>query len=293
MTITKRFDKFHSNLQIDAATAKKIAERKNEITKRVNIDFRASHSNTNYSFYGGSFGRGTNIKVSDIDLLIELPNATYHQYNNRTGNKQSALLQALKNSICKRYTTTHIRGDGQVVQLNFFDNISFEILPCFINSNGITFTFPDTNNGGSWKVTDPKSEISELTCQNKNWNRNLKKLCRMARAWRSKWNVPIGGLLIDTLAYNFLNKWKYRNKTSLYHDWMTRDFFGYLKSCNSTQKYWLAPGSNQQVHRNGNFEYKASLCHNIALKALECERNNQRHSANREWQNIYGTKFPS
>jgi hypothetical protein len=56
-------------------------------------------------------------------------------------------------------------------------------------------------------------------------NYNLINLCRMTRAWRNKWNVPMGGLLIDTLANQFLINWQYKDKSYLYYDWMARDFF--------------------------------------------------------------------
>ena len=31
----------------------------------------------------------------------------------------------------------------------------------------------------------------------------------MMRAWKNNWSVPIGGLLIDTLAYQFIENYKY------------------------------------------------------------------------------------
>ena len=35
----------------------------------------------------------------------------------------------------------------------------------------------------------------------------------MARAWKDEWNVPIGGLLNDTFAYNFLRNWEHKDKS--------------------------------------------------------------------------------
>ena len=51
----------------------------------------------------------------------------------------------------------------------------------------------------------------------------------MIRMWKDKWDVPMGWLLIDTLAYNFLKNWEYKNNSYTYYDWMVRDFFEYLK----------------------------------------------------------------
>ena len=47
----------------------------------------------------------------------------------------------------------------------------------------------------------------------------------MVRAWKEKCNVPISGILIDTLAYKFIENWTYKDKSYLYYDFMSRDFF--------------------------------------------------------------------
>ncbi len=292
MGISEKFSTFCSNLRMTNTVVSNVQYRYKRITKQLNADFRNIDSDTIYSLYVGSYGRGTAIHVSDIDMIIELPYSVYQQYDNHNGNGQSALLQAVRDSIKKTYSTTHVSGDGQVVQLNFDDGICYEIVPGFINKDNKSFTYPDTNNGGSWKTTKPRAEINEIRNGDNRWNNNLKRLCRMARVWKDHWNVPMGGLLIDTLAYNFLDQWKYSDKSYTYYDWMNRDFFIYLKDQDPNKKYWLAVGSNQYVYRKGNFEYKALRCYNISLEALEYEENNQNWSANQKWREIYGTKFP-
>src|SRR5690606_23686234 len=162
------------------------------------------------------------------------------------GNGQSALLQAVKESLKTTYPTTHLKGDGQVVIVAFDDGVKFEILPAFINEDNVSYTYPDTHNGGSWKTTAPVRERNASRTANTTWNYNLKRLCRMARVWKDEWSVPIGGLLIDTLAYDFMQTWPDRDKSYTYYDWMVRDFFLYLKNQDSTQQYWLTPGSNKR-----------------------------------------------
>ncbi|MDC9499646.1 MULTISPECIES: SMODS domain-containing nucleotidyltransferase [unclassified Pseudoalteromonas] len=293
MSISEKFSTFCSALRMSGDVVSNVSYRAKQITKRVNSDFRGLDSDTSYSLFVGSYGRGTDIFVSDIDMIIQLPYELYQKYSGYQTNGQSALLQAVRDSIKKTYSTTHIGGDGQVVKLNFTDGICYEIVPAFINKDGESFTYPDTNDGGKWKVTNPKAEIKEINSANNHWNKNLKRLCRMARAWKDKWDVPIGGLLIDTLAYNFLKQWEHKDKSFTYYDWMTRDFFAYLKDQDPDKNYWLAPGSSQYVWRKGKFEYKALRCYNIAVEALDYERDNMSASANLKWREIYGTKFPS
>jgi len=177
-------------------------------------------------------------------------------------------------------------------QINFNDDISFEIVPCFSNPDN-SFTYPDSNNGGSLKTTDPIPEIATIKENNELTNKNLIRLCRMTRAWRNKWNVPMGGLLIDTLANNFLINWKYKEKSYMYYDWMSRDFFAYLSNQNPQKEYWLAVGSKQYIHRKGNFEYKAKQSYKLALEAIEYESKGMNYSAAQKWREIYGTDYPN
>lgn len=290
MSIANWFETFNGNLRMSNNTIDKIVYRYKRITKQLNKDFHNSDSEISNSIYVGSYGRGTDILVSDIDMIFRLPYSEYVKYNAYSGNGQSSLLQAVKTSIEKTYHSS-MKADGQVIVVSFSDGIVFELVPSFINKDS-SYTFADTNNGGSWKVTNPKPEIAEMTEKNILWGKNLKRLCRMTRAWKYEWDVPIGGLLIDTLSYNFMRNYEYNDKSYLYYDFMSRDFFKFLSEQNLDQNFWLSPGSNQYVWRKGKFENKAKQCYNIALEAIE-KGNNFPYSAKSKWREIYGTKFPS
>lgn len=292
MGLADWFETFNISLRMSKETTDNISYRYRRMTKQINKDYWRSESETANSLYVGSYGRGTDIHVSDIDMLVILPYEKYEQYDAYSGNGQSALLQEVKESIEKTYKS-YKRADGQVIKIDFTDGINFELVPCFLNTDG-SYTYPDTNNGGSWKVTRPKQEIAEMTKKNNLWNKNLKRLCRMARAWKEKNNVLMGGLLIDTLAYNFMENWEYRDKSYFYYDFMSRDFFQFLASQKNNQQYWYAPGSNQLVYRKGLFEAKAKKAYNLAEEAIEHEIADPKRewSAKQKWREIYGTKFP-
>ncbi|MGG1638246.1 SMODS domain-containing nucleotidyltransferase [Paenibacillus sp. NRS-1760] len=292
MSVSDYFSSFCSNLRMNDDTVEKIQNRYKQITKRINIDYWGSTSETLHSLYVGSYGRGTEIWTSDIDIIVQLPTATYNKFNSYNSNGQSALLQEVKNVLQKTYDTTHIKGDGQVIALNFNDNINFEIVPGFIN-NINSYNYPDTNNGGSWKTTDPRKEIEAINSRNTLTNKNLKRLCRMARAWKNNCDVPMSGILIDTLAYKFLGDWSHKEKSYLYYDFMSRDFFKYLKDIDTSQHYWLAPGSNRYVFKTGNFQTKAATAYTDSLQAVEYENKDLHYSSKQAWRKIYGTKFPS
>lgn len=292
MGLAEWFSGFCSNLTVkDGGT---ISTRYRNITKRLNTDFWGVNSEIYHSLYVGSYGRNTATNgLSDVDMIFELPYSEYTKYNSYLGNGQSALLQSVKRSIEKTYGTTSIRGDGQVILVPFLDGITFEVLPAFINGDD-SFTFPDANNGGRWRITNPKPEISAIKSRNTLTNKNLVQLCRMTRAWKRKWNVPISGLLIDTLAYQFIENWGHRDKSYLYYDFMSRDFFKWMAEQDTSREYWRAPGSGQFVYGKGLFQFKARQCYNIALEAIDHELATPKRewSAKQKWREIYGTTFP-
>ncbi len=292
MGLADWFGNFCSNIQVQDGG--NISTRYKNITKRLNTDFWNTSSDMSHSLYVGSYGRNTAINgFSDLDIVFELPSSLYQQYNVYSGNGQSALLQAVRSSMQKTYSTSSVGGDGQVVAVSFQDGITFEVVPVFANQAG-SYTYPDSNSGGSWKTTNPKPEIQAIRDRNLNCNGNLVPLCRIARAWKKKWDVPIGGLLIDTLAYQFLENYQYRDKSFLYYDFMCRDFFLWMDNQNSEQEFWRALGSGQYVYGKGLFQYKAKRCYNISLEAIahETATPKQEWSAKQKWRDIFGTNFP-
>ncbi|HDR2525347.1 TPA: nucleotidyltransferase [Enterobacter ludwigii] len=293
MGLGEWFGGFCSNLTVkDGGT---ISTRYRNITKRLNTDFWGSASETTHSLYVGSYGRNTATEsMSDLDMIFQLPYSEYTKYNGYLGNGQSALLQSVKKSIEKTYWNTSIRGDGQVILVPFNDGITFEVVPAFINVDN-SYTFPDANNGGRWRTTNPKPEISAMKLRNDLSNKNLVQLCRMTRAWKREWNVPISGLLIDTLAYQFIENWGFKDKSYYYYDFMSRDFFKFMADQSTSKEYWKAPGSGQYVYGKGLFQYKAKQCYNIALEAISHELANPKRewSAKQKWREIYGKTFPN
>ena len=292
MGLAEWFSTFCANIKVqDGGT---ISTRYKNITRRLNSNYWTTTSDTAYSLYVGSYGRNTAIQgISDLDMIFQLPYSVYEQYDKYSGNGQSALLNAVKTSIEKTYSTTSIRADGQVILVPFNDGITFEVVPAFINKDD-SFTYPDSNNGGRWRTTNPKPEIEAIRARNAVCNGNLILLCRMMRSWKNEWNVPIGGLLIDTLAYQFIESYTYRDKSYLYYDFFCRDFFKWMAEQDENQEYWKAPGSGQYVYGKGLFQYKANRCYNISLEAIahETASPKQEWSAKQKWRDIFGNSFP-
>ena len=126
MDIVKRHGEKISSEQLSL-----ISQRYKRITHAINSEFRGIDSDTSYSRYVGSYGRGTAIDTSDIDILVELPRKEYERFDAIKGNGQSRLLQAVKSALQVTYQRSNIRADGQVVVIDFSDGMKFEILPAF------------------------------------------------------------------------------------------------------------------------------------------------------------------
>ena len=292
MSLADWFSTFCFNIRIqDGGT---ISSRYTAITRRLNTDFWTTTSDKSHSLYVGSYGRSTAIHgFSDLDMIFELPSDLYFQYDKYNGNGQSALLQSVRNSMQKTYPTSSIGADGQVIVVSFQDGITFEVVPVFTNTAG-SYTFPDSNGGGRWSTTNPRPEIEAIRARNSACNENLVPLCRMMRSWKRNWTVPIGGLLVDTLAYQFIDGWQYKDKSYLYYDYMCRDFFRFMADQDEEQEYWKAPGSGQYVYGKGLFQYKATRCYKLSLEAIKHEMATPKRewSAKQKWREVFGTAFP-
>lgn len=292
MSVAECYQTFCGNLVIDSTQRKSIGDRVGRIVKCLNEDFRNVDSNTANSFYVGSYGRNTAIpSVSDVDVVFELPKSVYDQYNAYSGNKQSSLLQAIRASVQRTYPSSDIAADGQVVVVNFTDNIRVELLGAFYNSEQ-GYTFADSNGGGSWKACKPKQEMDAFRARDASSNGNLVQLGKMLRAWKDRNDVAISGMLIDTLAYQFIETWGSRDKSYLYYDWLTRDVLAYLMERDTSQQWWQAPGSGSYVRKDGSFQAKARIDYPIALAAVANFAAGQVPAAKERSRSIYGTAFP-
>jgi Second Messenger Oligonucleotide or Dinucleotide Synthetase domain len=294
MGVGEDFSKFNDNYNIASDLIGSISYRYKRITRQLNTDFRETTSDTANSLYVGSYGRDTAAKgVSDLDMAYVLPYSEYVKYVAYTSNGPSALLQSVKQSIRNTYPTSDSFGDGQVVVISFDDNIKFEVLPVFENKDGESWTYPNANDGGSWKVCNPRAEIAAIKVRSDATNRNLKYLGRMMRVWRDYCSVPMTGILIDTLAYQFIENYEHREKSFLYHDYMARDFFNYMYMQDEKQTFWRAPGSGSYVHRTGVFEHKARSANLRAIEAIAYNDDKHEWSRRQKWREIFGPLYPS
>lgn len=286
----KHFLKFIRNLKTSDEQEEIILKRVAKITKVINLEYWEIHSESKNSTLVGSYGRGTAINLSDVDLLIKLPENQKQRFTTYLNNGQSALLQDIKSKLKEVYPTSQIKGDGQIVSIKFSDGIGFEILPAFPILGEDGYEFPDTHNKGSWKKTNPDRDQQLLTAKNKQYKGIVKKFAKMLRAWKNNNNVKISGITIDVLVYNFVDTWNIDSIESCEFDEMSRDFFKWLYNFTECQNVITSLDNSYNISLDESINSKANTAWNRAQKAIKEYAN--KSTAENEWIKIYGKKFP-
>ena len=280
------FDGLLANLKVGEKVAT-IRARRDEITKALNKNFRGKDGCVDYKLMIGSFGRHTAIKsISDLDMIFILPSGLRDNYSDDDGSRR--MLERVRDVLKGRYQNTDIRVDQCVVRVQFASNaFKFEVQPVFENPDG-SFDYPDTK-AAYWKTTKPRAEIAAVKGCNNRTSKNMRHLARMVRAWKNANGANVGGLVIDTLVYNFFaqtEEYDYANTGSF--DLMSRDFFAFLME-EPEKDYYLALGSRQRVHVKAKFQAKAKKAYNRCVSAID---NEGKTASAKKCREVFGTNVP-
>ena len=235
------------------------------VTQAMNREFWNLQSDSQHSMLVGSYGRGTAINTSDIDVLVELPQAEYERYDIVKGNGQSRLLQSVRSAIQTTYPRSDVSADGQVVKIEFTDGIRFEVLPAFRNINywdqNYVYTYPDSNMGGNWRSTNPKAEQDAMKAKNDSSNGLFFDTCKHFRRVRDEKfsSYHLSGIVIDSFVYSAMGNWQWTlegHSSSATHGDYERVLSSYLErnSFYCLSLALTAPGSNQTIDTASSIE---------------------------------------
>ena len=293
MTVSQRFDKFLSNIALTEDQVNDGIVKHAGVRKCLNSHYYNTASESANSILVGSWGKQTRVRPPrDIDVLFALPYSVYQRYEGKTGNKQSQLLQEVKSVLSRTYSTTKMRADGQVVVVPFA-SYAVEVVPAFKLTTG-RYWICDTNSGGKYKESDPEAEMKGVSDSDSQSNGNTRHLVRMMKKWQEYCSVPLKSFWIELLAIEFMAGWQQRGKSSVYYDWMARDFLKHLIAKAST--YMTAPGTYELVWLGSDWKSKAESAYSRAVKGCEYEADEANASKNVdawwEWRNIFGDDVP-
>lgn len=246
----------------------------------------------------GSWAKKTRARPSsDLDLIYLLPYDVYWRFENRQGNKQSAILQEIKAVLQVSYPDTEITCDGPTVIMKFA-TYKVEIAPAFRNLSAPDYIFDpqfqvflcDTNQNGRYKLAAPAAERDKVMKYNAATNGDLIPLIRMLKTWRRNCNVPIKAFLLEQLAMEFLAQWPNTGKGIFWYDWMVRDFFAFMIARRGG--YGALPVSNELFFYGDQWVSRAETAWKNAARACAYEQLNYNEFAGDEWQKIFGFEIP-
>lgn len=296
ITVSQRFDGFLANIKLTAEQETDGIKKHTGVRACLNKHYYGSALEYANSMLVGSWGKDTRVRPPrDIDVLFILPAWVYQNYNSKIGNKQSQLLQEVKGVLAKTYSTTKMRADGQVVVVPF-SSYAVEVAPAFLLTTN-NYWICDTNDGGKYKEINPQAEINAISNSDTQNKGNTRNLIKMLKKWQAHCSVPLKSFWIELLATEFLAGWPNRDKSSVYYDWMVRDFFKYLLDNKASGLgYVTPPGTSEIIWLGTDWKTKAESAHTRAVKACQYEADqtdlNKNFNAWWEWKNIFGDDVP-
>jgi len=278
-----------SNLELTDVQREDGQTKHRGVRQSLNKEYYDSTSETANSMLVGSWGKGTVIRPPrDIDVLFVLPYEVYQRYEQRYGNKQSALLQEVKAKLGKYYEYTEMRGDGQVVVVPFA-SYRVEVVPGFKLKSG-QYWICDANGGGSYTVADPVAEKAAIDESDKGSSGNARDLIRMLKCWQDVCNVPMNSFRLERMGTAFIDQWTHRGCEKSSYPYMVQNFFAWLtRYVNGTVS---VPGTTERLELGDTWSSRADSAFNRSSKACDYEKAGDHYSAGVEWQKIFGTDCP-
>jgi hypothetical protein len=284
--VAARFNAFAARLLVTPLQVTDAQTKVAGVVRCLNRHYWGSHSPDDHAIVEGSWGKGTQSRPPrDVDLMFVLPFGTYQRFEQRAGNRQSALLQEVKDVLRISYPRTDLRQDGQVVTVGFEQGHGVEVLPAILLESG-KYWICDTNDGGRYKVVDPSAEIAAVADSDTASMATTRELVRMLKRWQRHCNVDLPSFVIELIAIDFLQTVTYGLHARVLYDWLIRDFFRYLITRANT--FVFVPGTFRPVFVGEGWLTRAQTAAGRAERASQHEERENPDAALAEWQNIFG-----
>jgi hypothetical protein len=242
------------------------------------------------TFLTGSYSRSTMIaplKEADIDIFVVLNEKYFHHYDNGKNGGQGGLLNLLKRTIQKSYSTTAASRNGQAVTIKFSD-FRADVVAGFYRVGGGFLITNSSNN--TWLPTDPKKHVDLMTAANKVHANDLVPLVKMIKAWNKSNGAYFRSFHLEVLSLQIFN-----NVTISDFPSGARFFFDKARELVKLPNYDPA-GYGDDVGRYvtvADAVNRLETAYNRALKAEQFARDYKIVDAVRNWRLIFGDYFPA
>ena len=289
VAVRQRFSQFHQNIELTLLQRVDGWTKLNGVLTCLNQHYYDLESGDANRLLIGSWGKDLAIRPPrDIDVYFLLPAVVYHRFQNRAGNRQSALLQEVRGVLLPTYPNTTIQADRHVIFVSF-GSYAVEVVPAFLLTDR-RYWICDSVGLGRYKVTNPQEEAQYLHQVDLACSGNLRPLIRMLKAWQNYCSVPIKSFHLELVAAEFLLQSPWRLRDYFWFDWITRDFFAYLYSKASASM--AIPGLDERIYLGNEWQSRALMAWSRAVKACDFDQRNLVDAAGEEWQKIFGDDLP-
>jgi hypothetical protein len=238
----------------------------------------------------GSYGKKTNVRPpGDVDVIFKMPDELFDTYDEKE-NGQSALLQDVRGILNKTYTTTDkISAFGKVVVINFSDGShNVEVLPAWQQADG-SFIIPETSEGGSWSIWNPKADIDALNKSNEA-TKKTKSLIRLLKKWILVCNVPLAPFKVEILIVNHLKNQYGNNIENVTFIEILDSFFTYLLAIPDSS---LTTPSGSYVLLGSDWYSKTQSASSRIQKVISYYSDKKFEACTAELRKVFGEQFPS
>jgi len=273
-SIESHFKEFYENIKLTSAQKQDANDKYTGVCKKLHDSYYPSVSYAgNTKLLIGSYGKNTSIRPArDVDVIFIMPREKFAQYDDNSSNKQSQLLQDIKDILETKYPNTPIKAFGKIVKLEFSETRhNIELVPAWENDDG-SFTIANSENGGSWEYQNYREEINSIL-DSESKTGKTKYLIRMIKKWSGNCSVNIGSFQIEQMAISFLS---------------SRDYSQYVTS--ALVKAFFVYFIQKSTDQNTTSHLKTALSR--AEKACEYENSSKYSSAIDEWIKIFGSDYP-
>lgn len=288
MIAADKFAVFCNHLRMSDTLVSNIHYRVKHISHHLWAHFQPPPSPMAWTRYVGSFGRGTAIDATGVDLLVRLPDSVLTL---PAGESPAGVLHSLQQVLALQYPQAQVNLALGAVCVGFNDGVRLCIIPGFWQAQPLGFITPLDAAEGSWQLINPDAELTAMDRADGESLKNLRRLCRMLRVWNQQQALPLSHLALDALAYDFMKDWKYRDKSFSFYDWMCRDFFAKLKNLNEDSPPLTAPGSLQPLTWPQSLPEQASQTHSLIVSAIQHAHGHQHWQATAAWKGVFGERF--
>lgn len=277
----KNFTTFIENITLTQAQSDDAKKKYTGVCEKLYDVYYTGDYDEGKKYLFGSYKTKTNVRPltsdQDVDVLFKIPQETFDKYEAYESNGQEALLQEIRDILKEKYTTTDkIKAWGKVVLVNFSEgHHNVELLPA-LELEDNTFKIPNTENGGSWDIFDPRKEVDLFNESNSDTNGLTRDLAKMLKAWAhntTSMSYKSCDRMDDIMTFLSENYSSGKEETS--YSKIVFDYYDYMSNhCDEKLKSYIDTALGR------------------ARKALEYEDNDQPKEASEEWRKIFGSEFP-